>query len=235
MEQTCKVLAWYTKIVLILLIAMLGLALGAQFFSWEDSTEDSPQDTQESTLDDPALAARLASPKTLTSFQLTAHDQKPLNIERLKGKWTLLFFGYTHCPDVCPTTLTELAQTAQQLEPSVLKDTQFIFVSVDPRRDSPESLGEYVGYFNEHFLGATGSIEALAVLVRQLDSKFSLGTNPAGEPIVNHSSAMLLIDPQVRYYARLKAPHYAEEVRTQYLALRKDYQRIYSTTKQIIK
>ena len=231
MKQTCKVLAWYAKIVLVLLITMLGLVLGAQFFSWEDSTEN----TAESTLENPALAARLSSPKMLTAFQLTVHDQKPLNIDRLKGKWTLLFFGYTHCPDICPTTLTELAQTAQQLEPSVLEDTQFIFVSVDPRRDTPESLAAYVGYFNEHFLGATGSIEALAVLVRQLDSKFSLGTNPAGEAIVNHSSAMLLIDPQVRYYARLKAPHYAEEIRTQYLALRKDYQRAFSTTKQIFK
>ena len=112
---------------------------------------------------------------------------------------------------------------AQQLSPAVLKDTQFVFVSVDPQRDTPESLGAYVGYFNEHFLGATGSIEALTGLTRQLDSKFSLDTNPVGEAIVNHSSAMLLINPQVRYYARLKAPHYAEEIRAQYLALRNHY------------
>ena len=113
----------------------------------------------------------------------------------------------------------------KQLEPAILEDTQFVFVSVDPQRDTPESLGQYVGYFDDHFLGATGSIEALTGLVRQLDSKFDLGIDPAGEPIVNHSSAMLLIDPQVRYYARLKAPHYAEEIRDQYLALRNDYQR----------
>lgn len=219
MKQTCKVLAWYTKITLALLIAMLGLVVGTQFYSLEDSTED----TSISRLENSVLAARLTSPITLTPFQLTAHDQKPLDLNRLKDKWTLLFFGYTHCPDICPTTLTELAQMAKQLEPAVLKDTQFVFVSVDPRRDTPESLAEYVGYFNEHFLGATGSIEALAVLVRQLGARFSLGTNPAGEPIVNHSSAMLLIDPQVRYYARLKAPHYSEEIRAQYLALRNGY------------
>ncbi len=173
----------------------------------------------------PNIDARLPTPKPLTTFQLTTHDQSPLDLERLKGKWTLLFFGYTHCPDVCPITLTELAQTIQQLSPEILEETQFVFVSVDPRRDTPESLGEYVGYFDERFLGATGSIEALATLVRQLDSKFSLGTGPSGEALVNHSSAMLLIDPQVRYYARLKAPHYAEEIRAQYLALRDDYQR----------
>ncbi len=166
---------------------------------------------------------RLTTPKPLTAFQLTAHDLKPLNIERLKNKWTLLFFGYTHCPDVCPITLVELAHIAQQLPPEILSNTQFIFVSVDPERDSPESLAKYVGYFNESFLGATGSIEALTTFARQLDSKFSLETNPLGDPIVNHSSAMLLIDPQARYYARFKAPHYAEDIRTQYLALRNSY------------
>jgi len=171
----------------------------------------------------PGTEARLTTPKPLAAFQLTAHDLKPLDIERLKGKWTLLFFGYTHCPDICPTTLIELAQMAQQLDPAVLDTTQFVLVSVDPERDSPESLAEYVGYFNESFLGATGSIDALTAFARQLDSRFSLETNPAGEPVVNHSSAMILIDPQARYYARFKAPHYAEEIRTQYLALRNSY------------
>ena len=119
--------------------------------------------------------------------------------------------------------VSELAQTVRLLEPAVLAETQFVFVSVDPRRDSPASLADYVTYFDERFIGATGSIDELAVLVRQLDSKFALGTDLAGEPIVNHSSAMLLIDPQVRYYARLKAPHYSEEIQAQYLALRKAY------------
>lgn len=172
----------------------------------------------------PTIEARLATPKPLTAFQLTDHHQEPFNLERLKGKWTLLFFGYTHCPDVCPTTLTELTHTIQQLTPEILTETQFVFVSVDPQRDTPESLAEYVGYFDAHFLAATGSVEALETLMQQLDSKFKLSTDLTGAAIVNHSSAMLLIDPQVRYYARLSAPHYGEEIRAQYLALRADYQ-----------
>lgn len=180
--------------------------------------------------DDAVLAdARLATPRPLAAFALTAHDSRPLDRERLRGRWTLLFFGYTHCPDVCPITLSELASMARTLEPTLRDDTQFVFVSVDPQRDTPESLGEYVRYFDERFLGATGSIAALTTLTRQLDSRFSLETDPAGEPIVNHSSAMLLIDPQVRYYARLKAPHYAEQIRAQYQALRADYQQIQSS------
>ncbi|HEC20854.1 MAG TPA: SCO family protein [Gammaproteobacteria bacterium] len=187
------------------------LLLGAALYLGEPEADAQASDNN---------PAKLATPKPLSEFQLMASDGRPLNRDRLKGKWTLLFFGYTHCPDVCPTTLSELATMAGQLTPEIHKDTQFIFVSVDPRRDTPQSLAEYVQYFDPRFIGATGSIEELAVLVRQLDSKFSLGTSPLGEAIVNHSSAVMVIDPQVRYYARLSAPHYAEDLLQQYLALR---------------
>lgn len=169
------------------------------------------------------IKGRLATPRTLSNFQLTAHDQKPLDTARLKGKWTLLFFGYTHCPDICPVTLTELTQGVQQLTPAVRDDTQVVFVSVDPKRDNPEHLGNYVHYFDESYIGATGELKQIEAFARQLDSKFSHETDPMGLPIVNHSSAILLLDPQVRYYARLSAPHYAENIRAQYLALRDSY------------
>lgn len=213
--------------VLALSLILLGLGIVA-YISQPDS------DTIESASRS-GLKARLATPRPLTAFQLTAHDQKPFDLNRLKDKWTVLFFGYTHCPDVCPTTLTELAQTITQLEPAVLKDTQFVFVSVDPARDTPESLAAYVNYFDARFLSATGSVKALRNLTQQLDVKFSLETDPAGEPIVNHSSAILLIDPQVRYYARLKAPHYAEQISAQYLALRDEYQHNPTITEPTIK
>ena len=169
------------------------------------------------------IKGRLATPRTLSDFQLTAHDQKPINIARLKDKWTLLFFGYTHCPDICPTTLTELTQGVQQLPPEVRDDTLVVFVSIDPKRDNPEHLGNYVHYFDERYIGATGELKQLEAFARQLDSKFSHETDPTGAPIVNHSSAILLLDPQVRYYARLSAPHYAENIRDHYLALRNSY------------
>jgi protein SCO1/2 len=210
-----------TSIKTALVLGLFILLIGTVVYFTQQAPNASDNDNEAQS----RVEARLDTPRPLTPFQLTAHDQKPLDLNRLKGKWTLLFFGYTHCPDICPTTLTELAQMIKQLEPAILKDTQFVFVSVDPQRDTPESLKMYVGYFDEHILGATGGVKALTALVRQLDSKFELGTNPAGEPIVNHSSAMLLIDPQIRYYARLKAPHYAEELRAQFLALRDDYQR----------
>ena len=227
MSKTHSELSWPAKVALVLSLTLLGLGIAA-YINQPDSA--STGNTTQS-----ALKTRLATPRPLTAFQLTTHDQKPFDLNRLKDKWTLLFFGYTHCPDVCPTTLTELAQTIKQLEPAVLKDTQFVFVSVDPARDTPESLAEYVNYFDARFLSATGSVQALRSLTQQLDVKFSLETNPIGEPIVNHSSTILLIDPQVRYYARLNAPHYAEQISAQYLALRDDYQHNLSTAKPTAK
>lgn len=225
MSKTHSERSWLVKVTLILSLTLLGVGIVAYINQSDSASTDNTTPS--------ALKTRLATPRPLTAFHLTAHDQQPFDLGRLKDKWTLLFFGYTHCPDVCPTTLTELAQAIKQLEPAVLKDTQFVFVSVDPARDTPESLAEYVNYFDARFLGATGSVKALRSLTQQLDVKFSLETDPTGEAIVNHSSTILLIDPQVRYYARLNAPHYAEQISAQYLALRADYQHNLSPTKLI--
>ncbi len=87
----------------------------------------------------PALQALLLpEPRPLKSFALTDHNGKPLGLEQLKGQWSFLFFGYTHCPDICPTTLGMLKGVATKLEatPEINGDTRFLFVSVDPKRDT---------------------------------------------------------------------------------------------------
>ena len=167
----------------------------------------------------------LEKPRPLPAFKLE-RENSSLDQSALKGKWTFMFFGYTHCPDVCPTTLAELNGAYGLLagDPGVLDDTQFVFVSVDPERDTPQSLAAYAGYFNEAFIGATGTPAELADLTRQLDIMYSRGEAAESGYVVNHSSAVLLIDPQVRYYARFKAPHYAENVRSRYLAIRHYYE-----------
>lgn len=153
-------------------------------------------------------------PVDINAFELLDQHKQPFDRERLKGAWTFMFFGYTHCPDVCPTTLTELDNAASQLS-SLQTDKrkiQYVFVSVDPARDTPELLGDYVSYFGAKFIAATGRNQELENLAKQLDIKFEVGTGLDNQPQVNHSSAMLLIDPQARYYARFHAPHYAEDI-----------------------
>jgi len=172
----------------------------------------------------------LSEPRPLTTVTLTTHKNSPLNLKSLSGKWSFLFFGYTNCPDVCPTTLSELNSTHQQLsadptitKSGVLNDTQFIFISVDPERDTPKYLADYITYFNDSFIAATGTKEQLTNITTQFGIKHSRGDETLDGYLVNHSSAVMLVNPQNQYYARFKAPHYSEVVKKQYVAIRKYY------------
>jgi protein SCO1/2 len=157
-------------------------------------------------------------PATLPSFQLRDQQNQPFGPPRFKNAWTFVYFGYTHCPDVCPTTLTAMDDAADQLSKldTGNHNIQYMFVSIDPDRDNPKSLGEYVKYFNAKFIAATGDTQQLKKLADTLHIKFQRVDITENEYGFNHSSAMLLIDPQARYYARFRAPHYAEKLFTQF-------------------
>ena len=165
------------------------------------------------------------NPIPVRPFELLDQDKKPFNMDRLKGAWTLMFFGYTHCPDVCPTTLTELDNAASRLNKinSGKHKVQYVFVSIDPDRDTPELLADYVSYFGAKFIAVTGEHKQLKQLANPLGIQYKIGIGFNKEYIVNHSSAMLLIDPEGRYYARFEAPHYAEEIVANFKSLRKYY------------
>lgn len=154
----------------------------------------------------------LPEARELTPFSLTDMDNRVFDLERLKGKWSLVFFGYTHCPDICPTTLSTLKSTARQLQQNGgdLSDIQFVFISVDPKRDSPEHLKQYIAYFHPDFIGATGDKADIDRLARQLGAIYMFDGDTAGEDyIVNHSASILLVDPQARWVGRFNPPHTA--------------------------
>lgn len=174
----------------------------------------------------------LTSPITPPAFTLTRHDLMPFTPDSLRGKWSLMFFGYTHCPDVCPTTLTELAQAYSLLgEQDALKDIQFVFISVDPERDTPQRLAGYVSYFNEAFVGATGIPDEIKRLTQALGIRYEKAEPTETGYVVNHSSAVLLMDPQGRYYARFSAPHYSEVISQRVLDIRRYYESTHNATK----
>ena len=147
--------------------------------------------------------------RALPEFELIDHNNEALTRERLKGSWNLMFFGYTHCPDICPTTLLDMNQMVQAIDdPDVRKAVQVYFVSVDPGRDTPDVLAQYVTYFNPDFVGATAPDEKLRPLTRMLgiaheihktsDEDLSYG--------VDHSSAVVLINPRAEYAGLFSAP-----------------------------
>lgn len=153
--------------------------------------------------------------KALTEFSLEDHHGKAFNLGRLTGRWTLLFFGYTHCPDICPVTLSVL-RNAVALMAEAAPDTeppQVVFISVDPKRDSLDHLGAYVSHFNPDFLGVTGSDENLRAFARQLGALFVLSEPDAnGDYLVDHTAAIFLIDPRGRLVALFQAPHAADRL-----------------------
>ncbi len=161
-----------------------------------------------------------ASPQALPDFHLVDQDGAPFRNDRLRQRWTLMFFGYTHCPDVCPLTLNELKGMYARLAGTPYpQDTQVVFVSVDPKRDSPQHLKRYVQYFDPHFLGVTGGEPELASLTRALGIYHAV--NGSGQDyLVDHSAAIVLIDPQARLYALFSAPHQAPVLARDYLAIR---------------
>lgn len=147
--------------------------------------------------------------RALNPFELETADGQSFDLEQLKGHWTLLFFGFTNCPDICPDTLASLHQSLDSLRlmaPDRLP--KVVFVSVDPERDRGESLAEYVSWFDQSFIGVTGSDEQLDQLTRQLGVIFVRDTpDPqTGFYNVDHSAAVMIIDPQGRLFGRFGHP-----------------------------
>lgn len=131
-------------------------------------------------------------------FALTDHQGKPRTLADFKGKAVVVFFGFTHCPDVCPTTLAEMATVLQQLGPQADK-VQVLFITVDPERDTPELLAKYVPAFHPSFIGLTGdkaAIEKVAKEFRVFYQKVP-GKTPESYTI-DHTAGSYVFDPQGR-------------------------------------
>ena len=132
-------------------------------------------------------------------FALTDHNGKPRTLADFRGKVVVLFFGYTHCPDVCPTTLAELAEAMQRVGPEAASKVQVLFVTVDPDRDTAELLSKYVPAFNPTFLGLLGDAEATARTAKEFRILYQKqpGRTPDGYTM-DHSAGTFLFDPQGR-------------------------------------
>ena len=150
-------------------------------------------------------------PRTLPAFSLRQSDGTQLVPGELNGHWTVVFLGFTHCPDICPTTLAELAQAQQQW--SALPDStrpRVLFVSVDPDRDTPDRIGEYAHAFHRDTLAATADIPALEAFAKSLSLVFmkvpAAEGSPADQYSVDHSAALAVLDPQGRMAGVIPPP-----------------------------
>ena len=162
-------------------------------------------------------------PKPLTAFALTDHQNRVFDLASLKGKWSFLFFGFTHCPDICPTTLAELARVRDNIAKNMdgVEAIEFVFISVDPNRDTASKLKQYVDYFDATFLGVTGDKAQIGNLAGQLGAAYQVAFTPGTENYpVYHAVSVFLVDPQARYHALFTPPLDAEIVSRRFKVLR---------------
>lgn len=190
---------------MLVLFAALGVALGlvvARYLFPPHAASVQPQ----------LQSVRLfPQPRELPAFSLRQSDGTQLAQGELKGHWTLVFLGFTHCPDVCPTTLGTLAQ-AQKRWATLPESTRprVLFVSVDPERDTPDGIGQYAHAFHPDTLAATADIPALEAFVKSLSLVFMKAPAPEGAPAdqysIDHSAALAVLDPQARMAGVIQPP-----------------------------
>ena len=129
-----------------------------------------------------------------------------LPVSRLQGKWTLVFFGYTFCPDICPTTLAELRQLLGSLPAEQRQQVQVLMVSVDPQRDTPQQLRDYLAYFDPDYIGLTGQLDDIQQLANALSIPFIPGDSSQENYTVDHSGNLALLGPDGRQQGFIRAP-----------------------------
>jgi protein SCO1 len=161
-------------------------------------------------------------PRYIDDFSLETAAGEPFTRENIKGQWSLLFAGFTNCPDICPDTLAVLAQSMHELDiMRQEKKPQVIFLSVDPARDQGEHLEDYVEWFHEDFIGVTGEEAEIERLTRQLGLVYYLEDpdEETGFYNVDHSASVLIIDPEGRLRGRFGPAVTSEAITADVFAL----------------
>jgi protein SCO1/2 len=149
----------------------------------------------------------LDKPRIFSDFELEDHRGEVFNLDRMKGIWTIVFFGFTHCPDICPTTLAMLNETYSKLKESEKELLQVVMISLDPERDTVEKLAEYVPYFNPEFTGVTGNKHLIRRLTAELNVAYNQVPLSGDDYTVDHSTQLILVNPMGHYHGFFKAPH----------------------------
>jgi protein SCO1/2 len=159
----------------------------------------------------PALSSGtwLPQPRDPGEFSLIDQNNAQFSAARLKGAPSLVYFGYTHCPDVCPVTLLQLAQVVKS---GVVPKLRVIFISVDPARDTPTQLAQYVHAFDPDFIGLTGSTAMLQTVAARFGVAYQRVDLPGGDYSMDHSSTIFLMDARGHNVAVFNAPYDAKSL-----------------------
>lgn len=159
--------------------------------------------------------------KSVPAFSLLDVNGDEITEAALAEQWSLMFFGYTHCPDVCPITLSVMKEVVAKLEADSSPPMQVVFMTVDPVRDTPEIMKNYVGFFSDEFVGISGELNATHEFTRALGivAAFTANKDDPKNYLVDHTASMLLVDPDLRVRAKFAPPHEAATIVEDYKTL----------------
>lgn len=194
------------KIILFIIIiaaVMAGIWLGYSTQNLDQTGADKTPSIQ---------GAILPRARALKEVSLQSTNNQPFTLKDFKNHWSLVFVGYTNCPDVCPNTLLVLSQVEKLMVEQDLAPPHVIFISIDPQRDKPELIDQYVKYFNNNFIGITGDKKNLASITKQMSVVYAKapgadGTISDENYLMDHSSSLILLNPEGQVQSILSAPH----------------------------
>ena len=152
--------------------------------------------------------------RNLGSFNLTDSNGKEFLPNNFEGKWNVLFFGFTFCPDICPITMSMLSRIEKEIDSQELDKIRIFLVTVDPDRDSPDQLKVYLENFSENFIGLTGGLDQIYNFATRVNAPFSPISN-SKDPhyTVDHTGSIVLIDPNGNYAGFFRAPHNQDKIK----------------------
>ena len=181
---------------------VLGLLLIAAFTAGALTAPDSPEEILQ---DSAGVEVFLGGEVPDLSFINEYGDA--VSLAELKGRWTLMFFGYTYCPDICPMTLVDLKKMYRQLSEAERQQVNIVLVSVDPERDLPKNLTPYMDYFHEDFTALTGNAQSLRTLASKLNAFYAKAEREGSAYLLDHSANLVLLDRELNYRGYIEPPH----------------------------
>ncbi|MBU0808221.1 MAG: SCO family protein [Gammaproteobacteria bacterium] len=190
-----------TQITVFVLVAIVALVLG---LTVNKVLTSKGQGDPTALLD--AGIVLLPQSRSLPELSLINQDGQAVAVDQMKDQWSLLFFGYTFCPDICPATLAQLRQLQGQLPAETLAKLQIVLVTVDPNRDTPEQLKKYLDYFDAGFIGLTGEQATIQKLANSVSIPFIPADTSKENYTVDHSGNLVLIGPDGRQRGFIRAP-----------------------------
>ncbi len=190
-----------TQQTVFILAAIVALVLGLTVFRVLSGTDQGDQ----TALNDAGIIL-LPQSRTVPDLSFTDQDGQPFPLSHLKGQWTVLFFGYTFCPDICPTTLAQLRQIKSELPPETVDKLRIVLVSVDPDRDTPQQLKQYLGYFDKGFVGLRAPVDTLKNLANAVSIPYIPADTSKPGYTVDHSGNLALLGPDGTQRGFIRAP-----------------------------